>query len=72
MKIPAELRRKINQTSHAAGLVHGEQVKLRLMADAERRLAAGESIANLREYLERGGGICDLPIRMSKIFTVSL
>ena len=72
MKLPSEIKTKINRFSHAAGIAHGEQVKRRLMTEAAFRLSAGESIAEIREYLERGGGTCDLPIRMSKIFTVSL
>lgn len=61
MKIPAEVRTKINKMAHTAGLVHGEQVKLRLMADAELRLAAGESIAEIREYLELSGALVICP-----------
>jgi len=57
MKLPSELKTKINKMSHAAGVAHGELVKRRLLAEAERRLTAGESIAEIREYLERGGAL---------------
>jgi len=35
---------------------HGELTKRRLLAELERRLIAGESIAKIRKYLEGGEG----------------
>lgn len=54
MKLPTEIRKRINRFSHAAGLAHAEQVRARLLVELESRLASGESIASLSEYLERG------------------
>lgn len=40
--------------AHAAGVAHGELMQLQLLAGIEHRLAAGESVIVLREYLEGG------------------
>lgn len=55
MKLPSELKTKINKIAHAAGLDYGEQAKHRLRADIEHRLTAGASIAELREFLDGMG-----------------
>lgn len=55
MKLPSELKTKINRAAHAAGLEYGEQTKRRLLADLEHRLTAGASIAELRDFLEGMG-----------------
>lgn len=52
MKLPAEIRRSINQHAHAAGLAHGEKLRLQLIADAETRVTAGEPIAAILDFLQ--------------------
>ena len=52
MKLPSELKTKINKIAHAAGLDYGEQAKRRLLAEIENRQTAGASIAELREFLD--------------------
>lgn len=52
MKLNSELKSKINKLAHAAGVAHGEQVKLRMIAEAERRLAAGETLAEILRGLD--------------------
>lgn len=52
MKLPSELKTKINKIAHAAGLDYGEQAKHRLLAEIEKRLTAGANIAELREFLD--------------------
>ena len=51
MKLPSEIKTKINRFSHAAGIAHGEQIKGRLLAELERRLTAGESVAEIGENM---------------------
>lgn len=56
-KLPSELKTKINKIAHAAGLDYGEQAKRRLLAEIEKRLTAGASIVELREFIEGNGNI---------------
>ena len=42
-KLPSELKTKINKIAHAAGVAHGEQVRLQLLIEIDRRINAGES-----------------------------
>lgn len=55
MKLSRDLKAKINRLAHNAGLAHAEQVKARLSAAAERRIAAGESLATITAYLDNPG-----------------
>ncbi len=55
MKLPSELKRKVNTMAHAAGITHGELMRLQLLAAVESRLTAGASIAELREFLDDMG-----------------
>ena len=41
-RLPSELKKKINKISHAAGVAHGELIRLRLLAEIDRRMNAGE------------------------------
>lgn len=54
MKLPSEVRSRINRLAHAAGAAHAERTRCRLLAEFERRLAAGEGIAELVAFLDRG------------------
>lgn len=42
MKLPIELKTRVNKLAHAAGVAHGERVKRNLLAEIERRMNAGE------------------------------
>ena len=55
MKLPSELKTKINKIAHTAGLDYGEQAKRRLLAEIEKLLTAGASIVELREFLDGMG-----------------
>lgn len=52
MKLPRDMKTKLNKLAHNAGLAYGEQMKAMLSDEVERRIAAGESFAEITAYLD--------------------
>lgn len=65
MKLPRDLKTKINKLAHHAGLIHAEQVKAKLSADTEQRLTAGESFAAINKHLDQPQQIDSMALRLS-------
>lgn len=52
MKLPRDIKGRINRLAHNAGLIHAEQTRTRLMAEIEQRMTNGATFEELKAHLD--------------------